>query len=112
MRINYMERRPREEDADGFPARYGLHVETETVETIPTFIELRDRFGRCEGKVYRDIAGETIHCGYVFAQRERWHDRSIGWDDPAQFYTCETWVTFEQVEVRPINLATREAVAA
>jgi hypothetical protein len=100
MSIDYQQR-TREDDEDGFPQRYHLHAERERVETVPTFAELRERFGRCEGKVYR---GEGLHCGYVFAKRERWHDNSIGWDDPRQFYTAETWVSFERVTVEPVNL--------
>lgn len=81
---------------------YRTHDEIEQLDTLPTFAELRERFGRCEGKVY---VGDGIHVGYVFARRERYHDRSVGWDDPRQFYTCETWVTFRRRTIKPVVLS-------
>lgn len=105
MTINYQQRRTDETDAYGFPQRYQLHMEREKLQEMPAFAELRERFGRCEGKVYRETNATDVHCGYVFAKRERWYDQSIGWNDPRQFYTAETWVTFETVSVSPVDLS-------
>lgn len=106
--ITYIQRSD-ERNKDGERICYRLHDEREKVESLPTFTELRERFGRCEGKVYRDRKDERpVHCGYVFAKRERWYDQSIGWDDPKQFYTAETWVTFETVAAPiPVDLSRR-----
>lgn len=103
----YLERDSSTPDDYGEPTRYRLHDESESIDSLPSFAELRDRFGRCEGKVYRTVGEEDIPCGYVFARRERRYDRSVGWDDPAQFYTVETWVTFERVSVSAVNIECR-----
>lgn len=92
--ITYIDR-----SAEGGP--YRMHETVEQLGSLPTFDELRADYGRCEGKVY---VGEGLHVGYVFARRERYHDRSVGWNDPRQFYTCETWVTFRRRSLEPVDL--------
>lgn len=57
-------------------------------------------YGRCTGKVYRDVrrktndeGGETwdvVHCGWVFVKREKY-------DDSGEHFLCETWVTISRV---------------
>ena len=64
---------------------------------------LRDEYGRCVGKAYRDTSNGPVHCGWVFVSRQRY-------EDTGEPYLREVWVTFTR-EVEPARPALHEPFA-
>ena len=55
------------------------------------FRNLQKEYGRCRGKVYIDIDGESKQIGWVFEKRMKY-------EDSPETYVREVWVTLHESE--------------
>ena len=76
--------------------RFGSEVvECDDDDRGTIFRNLRSEYGRCTGKVYRDLAdGGSVAVGWCFIQRRPYEDsRSF----PPETYLHETWAEVRNV---------------
>ena len=66
----------------------GEYIESITCENSKKaiFLWLNCNYGKCTGKMYREVKnGKDIHIGYVFQKRELY-------DDTPEIYLAEYWI--------------------